>query len=52
MRKLATVEPVLKDHPIGHKNVFFQDRWSLMAMVSQYAFHCSGKISMHLFQGL
>ncbi len=25
-----TVEPVLKDHPIGHKNVVGQDRWSLV----------------------
>ncbi len=25
-----TVEPVLKDHPIGHKNVVCQDRWSLV----------------------
>ncbi len=24
-----TVEPVLKDYPIGHTNVVFQDRWSL-----------------------
>ena len=24
-----TVEPVLKDHPIGHKNMVSQDRWSL-----------------------
>ncbi len=61
-----TVEPVLKDHPIGCKNVVchdrwslvtgsvmlkcksfcqkcvvFQDRWSLMAVVSQDRFHCS-----------
>ncbi len=26
----VTVEPVLKDHPIGHKNVVYQDRWSLV----------------------
>ena len=25
-----TVEAVLKDHPIGHKNVVCQDRWSLL----------------------
>ncbi len=25
-----TVEPVLKDHLIGHKNVVCQDRWSLV----------------------
>ncbi len=25
-----TVEPVWKDHPIGHKNVVRQDRWSLV----------------------
>ncbi len=25
-----TVESVLKDHPIGHKNVVCQDRWSLV----------------------
>ncbi len=25
-----TVEPVLKDHTIGHKNVVNQDRWSLV----------------------
>ncbi len=25
-----TVEPVLKDHLIGHENVVFQDRWSLV----------------------
>ena len=24
------VEPVLKDHPIGPKNVVCQDRWSLV----------------------
>ncbi len=24
------VEPILKDHPIGHKNVVCQDRWSLV----------------------
>ncbi len=28
--KHITVEPVLKDHPIGHKNVVCQDRWSLV----------------------
>ncbi len=26
----STVVPVLKDHPIGHKNVVHQDRWSLV----------------------
>ena len=26
----TTVEPILKDHPIGHKNVVCQDRWSLV----------------------
>ena len=26
----SAVEPVLKDHPIGHKNVVCQDRWSLV----------------------
>ena len=26
----GTVEPVLKDHPIDHKNVVCQDRWSLV----------------------
>ncbi len=26
----CTAEPVLKDHPIGHKNVVCQDRWSLV----------------------
>ncbi len=61
-----TVQPVLKDHPMGHKNlvcedrwslvtgsvmlkcrsfcpkcVVFQDRWSLMAVVSHDRFHCS-----------
>ena len=25
-----TVEPVLKDHPIGHENMVSQDRWSLV----------------------
>ena len=25
-----TVEPVLKDHPIGRKNVVCQDKWSLV----------------------
>ncbi len=25
-----TVEPVLEDHPMGHKNVVSQDRWSLV----------------------
>ena len=25
-----TVEPVLEDRPIGHKNVVSQDRWSLV----------------------
>ena len=24
----GTVEPTLEDHPIDHKNVAFQDRWS------------------------
>ncbi len=24
-----TIEPVLKDYPIGHKNVVSQDRWVL-----------------------
>ncbi len=27
---ISTVKPVLKDHPIGHKNVVCQDRWSLV----------------------
>ena len=27
---IYTVEPVLKDHAIGHKNVDCQDRWSLV----------------------
>ncbi len=60
----STVEPVLKDRPIGHKikvsqdrwslvtgsftskcatfsqNRVLQDRWSLMAVVSQDSFHC------------
>ncbi len=26
----CTVEPVLKDYPIGHTNVVFQDKWSLV----------------------
>ncbi len=26
----STVEPVLKDHPIGLKNAVCQDRWSLV----------------------
>ncbi len=26
----GTVEPVLKDHPTGHKNVACQDKWSLV----------------------
>ncbi len=26
----STVEPVLEDQPIGHKNVVCQDRWSLV----------------------
>ncbi len=25
-----TVEPVLIDHPFGHKNMVSQDRWSLV----------------------
>ncbi len=32
-QSLSTVEPVLKDHPIGHTNVasqHAQDRWSLV----------------------
>ena len=28
--KHCTVKSVLKDHPIGHKNVVCQDRWSLV----------------------
>ncbi len=28
--RLNTVEPVLKDHPFGHKNVVSQDSWSLV----------------------
>ncbi len=64
-----TVEPVLKDHPIGHTNVVsqdrwslvtgsitlkcrtfcqvqlvFQDRWTLMAVVSHDWFHCTGAV--------
>ncbi len=27
---LSTVEPMLEDHPIGHKNIVSQDRWSLV----------------------
>ncbi len=38
----STVESALKDHPIGHKNVVCQDRWSLTAVVSQDRFHCTG----------
>ncbi len=63
--KSTTVEPILKNYPIGHKNmvsqdkwflvtgsftlkcrtfcqelVVLQDRWSLMAVVSQNRFHC------------
>ncbi len=30
LEKSTTVEPVLKDAPIGHKNVVSQDRWSLV----------------------
>ncbi len=65
-KNTSTVEPVLKDHPVDHKNmvsqdrwslvtgsftlkyvtfcktqVALQDRWSLMAVVSQDRFHCS-----------
>ncbi len=29
-RSNCTVEPALKDHPIGHKNVVSQDMWSLV----------------------
>ncbi len=28
--RVFTVEPVLKDHPIGHKNVVCQDRWPMV----------------------
>ncbi len=31
-----------EDHIIGHKNMVCQDRWSLMAAVSQDRFHCIG----------
>ncbi len=27
---MITVESVLKDHSMGHKNVVYQDRWSLV----------------------
>ena len=27
---ICIVEPVLKDHPIGHKNIVCHDRWSLV----------------------
>ncbi len=27
---LYTMKPVLKDHPIGHKNMVSQGRWSLV----------------------
>ncbi len=27
---MDTVEPVIQDHPIGHKNMVSQDRWSLV----------------------
>ncbi len=30
MLLIYTIEPVLKDRPIGHKNVVCQDRWSLV----------------------
>ncbi len=30
--ELNTVEPVLKDHPIGHKNVVSGDRFSYIGM--------------------
>ena len=30
MYNCLTVEPVLKDCPIGHKNVVSQNRWSLV----------------------
>ena len=65
MKHFIYLEPVLTNHPIGHKNmisqdrwslvtgwftlkcktfcpklVVLQDRWSLMAVVSQDRFHC------------
>ncbi len=37
-----TVEPVLKDHPIGHKNVVCQDRWFLVtgSVILKCRFFC------------
>ena len=70
----STVESVLEDHPIGHKNmvsqnrwslvtgsftlkcvtfcqklVVLQDRWSLMAVVSQDRFHCTLYMELRRF---
>ena len=36
-----TVEPVLKDHPIGHRNVVCQDRWSLVT--GSVIMKCTGR---------
>ncbi len=38
----GTVEPVLKDHPIGRKNVVCQDRWSLVtgSVILKCRFFC------------
>ncbi len=35
-----TVEPVLKDHPIGHKNIVAQDRWSLVTYTLECRTFC------------
>ncbi len=32
----GTVEPVLEDHPIDHKNVAFQDRWDRFTYIEAY----------------
>ncbi len=40
--KNGTVEPILKDCPIGHKNVVCQDRWSLVtgSVILKYTAFC------------
>ncbi len=36
----SRVEPVLKDHPTGHKNVVCQDRWSLVTLRFCHKYLC------------
>ena len=44
-----TVEPVLKDHPIGHKNVVWHGRWSLVTARFSYNLKCTSFCQKSLY---